>query len=244
MDESTRLKLPYIMAAQAQKHITHNEAIRALDALVQIGVQDKDLTSPPASPNDGDNYIVASGATGEWAGHDGQLAAFQDNGWMFYAPRAGWLAWVMDENQLNVHNGSNWQIFSGGSSQPGASSLLNLSPHGAETRFEIAEEELSLSGSHVESTITIPNRAIVFGVSSRTTQAISGANSYDCGIASEQDKYGGSLSIAEGATNSGVTSPTAFYSPTPIRITANGSDFTGGKVRIAIHYMLCNTPTS
>lgn len=50
--------------------------------------------------------------------------------------------------------------------------------------------------------------------------------------------------IAAGSTNSGVTGPTAFYTDTPVRISANGGPFTGGKVRLAIHYMLCTTPAS
>ena len=63
-DATTHLLLPYILAAQAQKHVTHNEALRILDGLVQLSVLDRDLTSPPGSPADGDRYIVASGATG------------------------------------------------------------------------------------------------------------------------------------------------------------------------------------
>lgn len=88
MDESVNLKLPYTMAAQAQKHITHNEAIRALDALVQISVIDVDLTAPPVTPSDGDRYIIASSTTGEWTGKEGQITAFQDNAWIFYPPPA------------------------------------------------------------------------------------------------------------------------------------------------------------
>jgi hypothetical protein len=34
-DATTHLLLPYVLAAQAQKHITHNEALRILDGLVQ-----------------------------------------------------------------------------------------------------------------------------------------------------------------------------------------------------------------
>ena len=55
---------PYILAAQAQKHVTHNEALRLLDGLVQLSVLDRDLTAPPGSPADGDRYIVASGGDG------------------------------------------------------------------------------------------------------------------------------------------------------------------------------------
>jgi hypothetical protein len=43
-DTTPNLTLPYIVAAQAQKHVTHSEAIRMLDALLQIAVVDR-LTS-------------------------------------------------------------------------------------------------------------------------------------------------------------------------------------------------------
>ncbi len=243
MDETVNLQLPYIIAAQAQKHVTHNEAIRGLDALVQLSVIDKDLSLPPVSPADGDRYIPASGASGVWAGHEGRIAAYQDDAWMFYTPRAGWLAFVVDENLLYVYDGSQWSAFAG-SGLGGASAVLNIAPHGAETRFELTEEELTLAGAFTDSSMQIPDRAIVFGVSTRTTQEITGAISYDCGIAGEINKYGGLLGIAEGSTNSGVVSPSAFYADTPVRLTANGGDFTGGKVRINAHYMLCNVSTS
>ena len=64
MDTTPNLALPYILASQAQKHVTHNEAIRALDALVQISVKDRDLAAPPGAPAEGDRYIVAAAATG------------------------------------------------------------------------------------------------------------------------------------------------------------------------------------
>jgi len=53
-DATTHLLLPYILAAQAQKHVTHNEALRLLDGLVHLSVLDRDLTAPPGSPADGD----------------------------------------------------------------------------------------------------------------------------------------------------------------------------------------------
>jgi len=108
MDTTPNLSLPYIMAAQAQKHVTHNEAIRALDALVQISVLDRDLSTPPGAPEEGGRYIVATGASGAWSGHDGHVAAWQDGTWMLYAPAAGWLAWVADEQQLAAFDGTDW----------------------------------------------------------------------------------------------------------------------------------------
>jgi Protein of unknown function (DUF2793) len=112
-DFSTNLNLPYILAAQAQKHVTHNEAIRALDAIVQLALLDRDLADPPASPADGDRYVVASAPTGDWTGKAGEIAAFQDGAWAFLTPRAGWRAWVSDEGRLLVYDGADWTAVSG-----------------------------------------------------------------------------------------------------------------------------------
>lgn len=112
MADSTNLGLPYIAAAQAQKHVTHNEAIRMLDALVQIAVEDRDLATPPASPADGTRWLVASGATGAWAGWDGEIAYRVDGAWMKLIPRPGWLVWVADEEVLLVRKASGWAVVS------------------------------------------------------------------------------------------------------------------------------------
>ncbi|MCR8724114.1 DUF2793 domain-containing protein [Frigidibacter sp. ROC022] len=107
-DTTTHLLLPYILGGQAQKHVTHNEALRILDGLVQLSVLDRDLAAPPATPTDGDRYIVASGATGDWAGWDLNVALFSDGAWLRLPPRTGWRAWVEDEALLLVYDGSGW----------------------------------------------------------------------------------------------------------------------------------------
>jgi hypothetical protein len=124
MDSSPNLNLPYIIAAQAQKHVTHNEALRGLDALVQLMALDKDLSSPPGSPSDGDRYIVAASPTGAWSGQSGNVAAWQDGAWAFYAPREGWRAWVADEDKLFFWDGSDWIAPSSGGG--GTASAIGL----------------------------------------------------------------------------------------------------------------------
>jgi hypothetical protein len=114
MSETTHLMLPFILAAQAQKHVTHNEALRLLDGLVQLAVLDRTRTAPPASPGDGDRHIVASGASGLWAGWDLNVAYFVDGAWMRLVPRKGWLAWVADEEVLLVFDGAAWIEAGGG----------------------------------------------------------------------------------------------------------------------------------
>ena len=115
MESTTNLSLPYIMPAQAQKHVTHNEAIRALDAIVQLSAIDRALASPPDSPSEGDRYIVPAGATGAWATEEGSIAAWQDGSWAFYAPREGWIAWVAAEDALFVFDGGTWAKAASGS---------------------------------------------------------------------------------------------------------------------------------
>jgi hypothetical protein len=107
-DTTPNLNLPYIMPAQAQKHVTHNEAIRTLDCLVQLTVVSRLLSAPPATPADGACYIVAAAPTAAWTGQAGKIAVFQDGAWSFHAPREGWRAWIAGEDILAVWTGTAW----------------------------------------------------------------------------------------------------------------------------------------
>lgn len=116
-EESAKLRIPYIAAAQAQKHVTHNEAMTLLDTLVQLSVLDKDLTAPPVSPNEGDSYIVAGGggtASDDWVGWEKRIARYIDGTWRSYlagaGDGAGWLAWVQDEDAMYRFDGSDWTL--------------------------------------------------------------------------------------------------------------------------------------
>ena len=129
MTDTANLGLPVIEAAQAQKHVTHNEALRILDALVQLAVLDRDLTAPPGAPNEGERWIVAAAATGDWAGHDDDVAAWQDGAWQFSTPKTGWLAYAVDEAMLLAWDGAAWGAaldFLGGSSELQNVTLLGV----------------------------------------------------------------------------------------------------------------------
>ena len=108
MDTTANLGLPYLAAAQAQKHVTHNEALARLDALVQLTVLDKDRATPPADPAEGERYLVPPGAGGAWTGWDGRIAHRLDGTWEGIAPTPGWLAFVADEGDLYVFTGGAW----------------------------------------------------------------------------------------------------------------------------------------
>jgi hypothetical protein len=236
MSNTPNLILPYIDAAQAQKHVTHNAALTALDAQVQLSVFDRTLTAPPASPVDGERHLIASGATGAWAGKDFNIAAYQSGAWNFCVPREGWLCWVAAETKAFIYTAGAWADFLGTSTP----SAAVTSAHGAKSEMKILEEELTLTGANVTSTIAIPNGSICYGVSERVTLAVTGATSFKVGISGETNKFGDLLGLSLGSTNFGIIGPTAFsrsrmfYAGTPMIVTAIGSNFTGGKVRMAL----------
>lgn len=107
-DFSPKLGLPFLMPSQAQKHVTVNESLRALDALVQLAVLSAAVATPPESPAGGDGYIVPEGAGEVWAGQDGKVAVWQDGAWAFFSPLAGWCCWVADEGAARVFDGAAW----------------------------------------------------------------------------------------------------------------------------------------
>ena len=109
-DESIHLGLPYLAAAQAQKHVTHNEALRRLDAVVQLAVIDR-LAAPPGSPEEGDRYIVDASATGAWVGHDGDIAAFIDGAWAFFVTLPGWIAYDAASGSVRLRQAGGWESF-------------------------------------------------------------------------------------------------------------------------------------
>ncbi|WP_139973571.1 DUF2793 domain-containing protein [Ochrobactrum sp. CGA5] len=126
MDQTPNLKMPYILPSQAQKHVTHNEALRLLDAIVHLSVKSRSQVETPETPVSGDRYLVAAAATGAWVGKDGAIAFFVDDGWLFIIPATGWQAYVEDEAQLLVFDGALWN---GVSSLPDSLSLSMLGVH-------------------------------------------------------------------------------------------------------------------
>ena len=100
------LGMDYLMPEQAQKHVTINDALRRLDGLVQLSVIDRSRTAPPSDPQNGDRYLIAANATGAWQRHDAKLALYEDTGWAFIAPQAGWSLWDAADEVLLVFDGT------------------------------------------------------------------------------------------------------------------------------------------
>ncbi|WP_428425898.1 DUF2793 domain-containing protein [Pararhizobium sp.] len=111
MSETTvNLELPYILPSQAQKHVTHNEALQRLDALTQLTIT-ASLSTPPSDPQEGTCFHVTASPAAAWVGKSGKLAFRQDGDWVFITPKNGWRGWFAAEDRLKVHNGTDWTDF-------------------------------------------------------------------------------------------------------------------------------------
>lgn len=108
-DETTpRLGLPYLQTGQAQKEMSHNEALALIDFAAQASVEALGVDAPPDAPAQGDCWIVGEGATGAWSGRAGAIAAWTAGGWRFIPPREGMRAWVRETGEFAVRREGHW----------------------------------------------------------------------------------------------------------------------------------------
>ena len=200
-DITTHLLLPYILASQAQKHVTHNEALRLLDAIVQLSVLDRTRTAPPVSPADGDRHIVASGATGLWAGWDLNVAFWVDGVWMRLVPRPGWLAWIADEAVFAVWNGSSWDPV--GEPVDVSDAVFSLVNDADPTKKAL----FSLSGitTGTTRTFTLPNTSSELAILAGT-QTFSGNKTFSGTLTAS-----GTVTVSAAAATIGTATTTATY---------------------------------
>lgn len=79
---TARLALPLLFAGQSQRETFVNEGLARLDFLVN-GAVEGESAAPPVTPQDGECWLVAAGATGAWSGRVGAIACFQQGQWLF-----------------------------------------------------------------------------------------------------------------------------------------------------------------
>ncbi|MGD2132732.1 MAG: DUF2793 domain-containing protein, partial [Maricaulaceae bacterium] len=139
-DQTTNIGLPFVMPAQAQKHVTVNESLTRLDALVQLAVESRSVSAEPGSPGDGQIWILPAGKTGTaWGLYaNWSLGYYRDGAWEQLSPKAGWRAYVKDEGRIVVYDGAAW-----GAAAPDASGFKNAVINGG---FDVAQRGTSFTG--------------------------------------------------------------------------------------------------
>ncbi len=110
MSSTPRISLPFLSAGQAQKEITHNEALQTLDILVAAAVEEGPRTAPPTSPAVGNCYLVGPSSTGDWTGKSQCVAAYTSGGWRFVPPVEGMSAYVKAAGTWANYRLGAWEI--------------------------------------------------------------------------------------------------------------------------------------
>lgn len=247
MTVTANLALPLIEASQAQKHVTHNEALRMLDAAIQVAVQDLNRTVPPAGPAEGQRHIVAAGAAGAWAGQAQAIATFQNAAWAFLTPRAGWCVWSILDAVLFVFDGAAWRDLRGlpldnlarvgVNTTAAAPNLLSVKSNAAllaaipaadggsgDARWQLAKESATNTASVVFSD----------NYSGRAEFGLVGGNAFKLKVSSDGagwtealsvDPASGHLALPRALTLSGAA--------TPPQLTANQNDYSPAELATA-----------
>jgi hypothetical protein len=107
MANSPILDITYLVDEQDQAEVKVNELINRLESMAIMTIQDRDLTAPPGTPLQGGVWIPAATASGDWTGHEDELAIYYD-GWTFLAPVSGMIAYVDDEDTWLAYSNSHW----------------------------------------------------------------------------------------------------------------------------------------
>lgn len=239
MSENTTANcdLPLLMPAQAQKHVTVNEALMRLDGQVDLVMQSVTRINPPDTVAEGLCWGVPQGAVNAWEGQGGKIAIGANGGWIFVQPGFGRRAIIADEGVTAIHDGSHWV--------PGA---VTLGRHGSGLLARQLSEDVALGqGPSFDTAIFIPAGALVFGATARVIEGITGgATSWSLGTPGNADslvRFGQELGKAQGSWARGLLSPPmVFWEPVPLRLTAKGGQFAGGKVRVVLHWWELRLP--
>jgi len=234
MSDTYQFGLPLVQAAQAQKHVTVNEALTRLDAVAQMRVKADDWEIPSANSIEGEAHVVGPIASNEWAGQSGKVAIFSNGGWVFLTPKIGWRAWNEVLGAEIMYDGVSWVRFAGVVAAGGAASLQRV----VEVDHTLAAGAVSVTSN------VIPSHAQVIGVTARVISAITGAgvSSWSLGVSGAVDRYGSGLGLGLNSFAKGATGPLTYWTDTALEITADAGNFDGGAVRLAVHFIELEAP--
>ncbi|MTD99670.1 DUF2793 domain-containing protein [Paracoccus sp. YIM 132242] len=233
-NETMRHQLPLLQSAQAQKHVTVNEALMRLDGLTNAVLESTATPTPPGTVIDGQCWAVPLGATGAWAGQAGRIAVGANGGWIFVSPSRGMRAFVADRGAEATFDGQSWFI-----------GAATLGVQGSGLAFGLAEGEVTVgAGAVFDTGIAIPAGAMVIGAVARVTQALTGSlQTWRLGTADSNNRFGQGLGKGAGSWARGMLgTPMTYYSGANLLMTGEGGAFTGGKVKLAVHWLELRLP--
>ncbi len=236
---TTHLSLPYIQGGQAQKHVTHNEALRKLDLAVQLSVR-AEADAPLAPGAEGDRYIVGAAPVVDWAGQSGRIAQFESGAWVFTAPSTGWVAYDESTGGQVVFDGSAWGPAASGAG-PFASLGINTSADST-NRLSVASEASLFShdgGGHqvkVNKAGAGDTASLLFqtGWSGRAEMGLAGSDDFEIKVSPDGATFHTALTVSrqDGAVsfpNTALASP-AYVASVSDGLVANGTGVLGAGI--------------
>lgn len=141
---SPRYGLPLLFTAQSQKEVYVNEAHAIADALLHCAIEGI-ATAAPTSPVEGTNWLIADGASGDWAGRSGSLACYQAGGWIYVLPRDGLQVLNRATGQMHRYFGG-WHCASA-ITAPNAGSVIDTQARAAITQIMAALQAAGISAA-------------------------------------------------------------------------------------------------
>ena len=106
--ETGRHRLPLLAVSQAQKEITHNEALVLIDALLHMSVETTQAAAPAATEDDlGKCWLIGEGAAGPWADKSDQVALWVGS-WRLVALHEGMRLWDKPAGCYRLYSAGQW----------------------------------------------------------------------------------------------------------------------------------------
>lgn len=203
MELTSHLSLPLLAAGQASKHVTVNDALTALDSLVHLSVLSRQVAAPPSGAIDGQRFLVPSGASGAWAGHDDGIALRQAGTWVLRQPGTGWLVWIEDENRALVRTDTGWQALISGD---GVFDTVSVGLQADQIRrLALASDASLFSHAGADHRLTINKAAaastasLVFqtGFSGRAEIGLAGSDGFSLKVSGDGTQWQTAFSVAQ-----------------------------------------------
>jgi len=212
-NQTGKLGLPYILPAQAQKHITHNEGLQILDAVIQLTLQSLDVSALPGFAEDGQAWYITPSASGAWEGHDNEIALWQSGTWQYLKPKNGWRAWVEDISEIKVWDNGAWHSLQtqtqnlphlGINSTANATNRLNLSSSASLFNHEGTGHQLKINKQAPAHT-----GSIIFqtGFSGRAEMGVAGTDDFQIKVSPDGDNWQTAIRVS--ANSGDITFPNA-----------------------------------
>ena len=120
-----------------------------------------ELADPPGTPSEGDRYLVIASASGDWAGHEKDIAEWNGSSWDFTTPNKGFAVYIEDVGKQKTYSGTDWVSFG---STVDHGNLTNVTQDQHHTKFTQADHDGLANPHHPAPTFDEGTDEMVFQV--------------------------------------------------------------------------------